>query len=169
MNDAKSGVSNVSSHRPAVLRSMILVIGAWAALGGGALAANPAPNADRDACPSVELRSALCSGAAIAPLAFGGISGPAETIGDPSARSGGGAIGRDSTATTVASDDTETKKVRSSKGTPHRPDATTFSRTLWAGGSIPVGQQRSADTAYGKLTCFGASSSSGTPRSCHWN
>lgn len=50
-----------------------------------------------------------------------------------------------------------------------RPDAMSYSLSIWAARSVRDGQTVSSETPYGTLTCTGGNYSTGKPRSCRWN
>lgn len=50
-----------------------------------------------------------------------------------------------------------------------RPDALSYSRSIWTAGTVQDGQTVSTITPYGPLTCVGGNNSTGKPRVCRWN
>lgn len=50
-----------------------------------------------------------------------------------------------------------------------RPDALTYSKSVWISGSVRDGMEVSTTTPYGRLTCVGGNNITRKPRECRWN
>jgi hypothetical protein len=55
------------------------------------------------------------------------------------------------------------------KKAPSRPNAVSYSMSVWGSGTVPTGSTVSTTTPYGRLTCVGGSIQTGAPRVCRWH